>query len=248
MVLGIFATSLATVSLPTMSRLVVTGDIQGLRNNFISTLRHVAILVIPGSVGMAVLAWPIVAIIFQTGRYDSIAVNWTARTLSYQAIGLLFIATNRIMMQCLYALKDYKRPVYAAALGMIANIGLSILLMKPLGTSGIALANGLASLVSLAFLAAVLNKQVNGLPWRRVIGGWFSMGTASMLMGIFAYLLARYLDLSNFKGSISTSLRLFPLISASALVYAVLLFLLKVPETYLIRDAIWRKLKTKFSS
>lgn len=247
MVLGIFATSLATVSLPTMSKLVVAGDMQGLSNNFVGTLRHIAILVIPGSVGMAVLAWPIVAIIFQTGRYDLVAVNWTATTLSYQAVGLLFIATNRIMMQCLYALKDYKSPVYASLLGMIVNIGLSILLMKPLGTSGIALANGLASLTSLAFLVVILNKQINNLPWHRVMGGWLSMSIAAALMGVFSYFGAWYLDLGSFKGSIGTSLRLFPLIGLSALFYAVLLFLFRVPEIHLIRDTIWRKLRIKFN-
>ena len=242
MVLGIFATSLATVSLPTMSNLVVAGDIQGLRDNLISTLRITAILVIPGSVGIAVLAWPIVAIIFQTGRYDSVAVNWTAGTLVYQAVGLIFIATSRVATQCIYALKDYKKPAYAALLSMGSNIILSVILMKPLGTAGIALANSMASVVGLIFLVLTISSKIDKVSWKLVIGSWCSSGVAAALMGGFAYLGVGYLGLRTFVGLVDTSLKLFPLIGACILVYVLLLFLFRVPEITSIKRMVLRKI------
>jgi putative peptidoglycan lipid II flippase len=243
MVLGIFAASVATVSLPTMSRLVESGDAQGLRASLASALRGTAVLVIPGSVGMAALAVPIIALIFQTGRYDSAAVSWTARTVAFQAVGLLFIATGRIAAQALYALKDYKRPAYAALLGMGVNVACSILLMGPLGTAGIALANGVASLAGLVFLALALRRRMGRLPLREVLGGWAVMAAAAGVMGALAWWGARAMGLGVFRGLGGSSLRLFPLIALCALVYAGLLFAFRVPEARSCRDMVLRRLR-----
>ena len=242
MVLGIFAASVATVSLPAMSRLVDAGDLPGLRTSLAGALRGTAVLVIPGAVGMAVLAGPIIAVIFQTGRYDTTAVGWTAHTVAYQAVGLLFIATGRIVAQCLYALKDYKRPAYAALFGMVVNVVCSILLMGPLGTAGIALANAAASLAGLAFLTVALHRRAGQLPFGAVLGGWSSMASAAALMGALAWAGARALGLERFRGLWGSSLRLFPLIALCAAVYAGLLFAFRVPEARSFKDLVLRKL------
>jgi len=244
MILGIFTASVATVSLPAMSRLVEAGDADGLRASLAGALRGTAVLVIPAAVGMAVLAGPIIAVIFQTGRYGAAAVAWTAHTLAYQAVGLLFIATGRIVAQCLYALKDYKRPAYAAMFGVLVNIAASIALMGPLGTAGIALANGVASLAGLVFLTAALRRRMVRPPYREVLGGWMAMGLAAGLMGALAWAGARWLDLGTFRGLGPTSLRLFPLIALCSLVYAALLFAFRVPEAQTLKAVVLRRLRS----
>jgi putative peptidoglycan lipid II flippase len=241
MVLGVFAASVATVSLPAMSRLVDQGDREGLRKSLADALRGTAVMVIPGAVGMAVLSRPIIAVIFQTGRYGAREVAWTASTLAFQAVGLLFIASGRITAQCLYALKDYRRPAYAALLGMGCNVVLSILLMRSLGTGGIALANGLASLVGLGYMVHGLRRPMPRLPWRQVLGGWGSMGAAALAMGILAWGGARTLGLERFRGLGSTSLRLFSLIALCAGVYGALLLAFRVPEGRNLLDLVRRK-------
>jgi putative peptidoglycan lipid II flippase len=242
MVLGVFAASVATVSLPAMSRLVESGDLKGLRANLAGALRGTAVLAIPGAVGMAVLASPILALVLQTGRYGAAAVAWTARTLMFQAVGILFIATGRITAQCLYALKDYRWPAYAALAGMAANIILSILLMGPLGTGGIALANGLASLVTLTVITLRLGGRLGDLPFREVLGGWGSMGLAAGVMGFLALQGSRFMALSAYHGALATGLRLFPLIGGCALAYGGLLLLLRVPEARLLLAGLQRRL------
>jgi putative peptidoglycan lipid II flippase len=245
MILGVFAASIATVSLPAMSRLADAGDKAGLRASLASALRGTAVLALPGAVGMAVLARPIIALIFQTGRFDSRAVAWTASTLAFQAVGILFIATGRITAQCLYALKDFRLPAYAGLAGMVVNIVLSILLMKPLGTGGIALANGLSSIVGLALMTLALRRRLPDLPWREVGGGWASMGLASACMGALAFGGCRILHLETFHGLAGASLRLFPLIALCALAYGSLLGLFRVPEGTLILQMVRRKVMRK---
>jgi len=250
MVLGLFSTSLATVSLPTMSRLMDAGDTDGLRSALAGALRGTAVLAIPASVGMAVLAQPIIYVLLGIGRYDAHAVSWTATTLAYQSVGLLFIATSRIVAQCLYAMKDYRTPAYAALFGMIVNVGLSLLLMwhigpdgTILGTRGIALANGLSSLAGLGFLSFRLSRRLQNPPFARVLGAWFSMGLAAALMGLGTWWAARQLSLFQFRGAWQTSLRLFPLIGVAAGVYYGLLLLLRVAEAQDLTRLALRKLR-----
>ncbi len=244
MVLGIFAASVATVSLPAMSRLVESGDLPGLRTSLASALRGTAVLVIPGSVGMAVLAGPIIALIFQTGRYGNSAVAWTAHTVAFQAAGLLFIATGRIAAQCLYALKDYKRPAYAALLGIVVNVAASIALMGPLGTGGIALANGAASLAGVFFLTVSLRRRLGALP---LPGGAGRAGPAwpwpRPSWAPWPALGSLWLGLGAFRGLGHMSLRLFPLIALCALVYAALLFAFRVPEVQALKAMALRRLR-----
>lgn len=242
MVLGLFTASVATVSLPAMSRLVDAKDLDGLRRSLATALRGTAVLAIPASIGMAVLARPIVALIFQNGLFDAQAVDWTARTLAFQAVGILFIAAGRIIAQCLYALKDYRTPAYAALVGVAVNIVFSILLMKPLDTGGIALANGLSSLVGLGLLTYSLRRRLSNLPYRKVLVGWALMILAAAAMGLLARYGGKIIDVFTFHHVVGTSLRLFPLILASTLFYFLLLMLLRVDEAWGVLALAKRKL------
>lgn len=230
LILGLFAASVATVSLPAMSRLVDAGDYDGLRASLASAIRGTAVLAIPGSIGMAVLAHPIITIIFRTGRFGAEAVQWTATTLAFQAVGLLFIATGRITAQCLYALKDYRTPAYAALASMITNVAMSILLMGPLNTGGIALANSFASILGLSLMTWSLRKRLGKLPFGRVGKGWLLMGSAAALMGLLAFFGGTTMGLFAPHGRLGISLRLFPLIGLCAGVYFGLLMWMKVDE------------------
>ena len=64
----------------------------------------------------------------------------------FQSLGLVFVAAQRLGNQALYALKDYRGPATLAGFTLLLNVALSLALLSPLGTGGLALANGLASL------------------------------------------------------------------------------------------------------
>ncbi|MBI4911363.1 MAG: murein biosynthesis integral membrane protein MurJ [Acidobacteria bacterium] len=246
LVLGLFSASLATVSLPAMSRLADEGDLEGLRGSLASALRATALMAIPASVGLAVLARPILALIFQSGRYGEAAVAWTAATLPYQALGLLFVATSRISVQALYALKDYRGPALAALLGFGLNLPLSWILMHRLGTSGIALANSLASIAGLAFVAWRLHRRLGQLPLGSVGRGWGAFSLGAACMGALAWGLGLGVDVFTFHGPGGTALRLLPLIAVSGGFYFLLLRMVRVPEAGALWAALAGKLRAIF--
>lgn len=226
MVLGLFAVSVATVSLPAMSRLAEAKDHRGMTEALGVAWRGTAFLAIPGAVGMAVLGQPIVALIFQKGHFDAAAVSWTAWTLAFQAVGLPFIAASRIGAQALYALKDYRGPAQAAVMSMGANLALSWWLLGIWGTGGIALANGLASLVGLGWILWRLRGRMT-VPSLFTAVGWTLFALASLPMGLAALWGGRALGLfGNYQGVPATALRLLPLIAFSSAVYFGLLVLI----------------------
>lgn len=238
MVLGLFAVSVATVSLPAMSRQAEAGDLRGLKDSLGSAWRGTAFLAIPGAVGMAVLAQPIIALIFQKGRFTATDVSWTAWTLAFQAVGIPFIGASRIGTQALYALKDYQGPAQAAVLSMAVNLGLSWWLLQLWGTGGIALANGLASVVGLGWILLRLHRRMD-VPLLFTGVGCALFTFAALPMALVAVLGGRSLGLFGpFQGVTATALRLLPLIGASAGVYFLTLRALGNREAGLL----WRKL------
>jgi len=246
LVLGLFAVSVATVSLPTMSRQASEGDVPGVSSSLGEALRGTAFMVIPGAIGMAVLATPIIAFIYHKGAFGAEAVAWTSATLPYQALGLIFIASARVSTQALNAMKDYSGPALAAIIGFVCNVAFSLLLMRPMGTNGMALANSLAALAGLIFQAWRLRYTLGHLPIKNVASGWLKMGCAAAVMGTVAWYGSTLLTIHDpfaFQGTIATVWRLFPLIAACGTLYFGLALFFRIPEAKSLFNAVLKKIK-----
>jgi len=123
------------------------------------------------------------------------------------------------------------------------NILFSLLLMKPLGTGGMALANSLAALVGLVFLEWRLRRALGQLPYRAVLSGWglFTLGATGM--GLLAFFGGRLVDVFTYRGFSGTGLRLFPLMALASLGYFALVKVLRVKEAEELTAMIRRKLR-----
>ena len=66
---GMFSVAIATVLFPSLSRLATRGDMEGFRRTVSTRLRQIAFLLIPAAAVSAVLAEPIVRILFQRGHF-----------------------------------------------------------------------------------------------------------------------------------------------------------------------------------
>ena len=243
MVLGLFAMSLATASLPALSRQAEAKDWDGMRSNLTEALGATGLFVIPASIGLAVLAHPICALIFRTGAYNSAAANWTATTIVFQCVGLLFVATSRIGTQALYALKDYRGPVVIAVASMVLNVLLSLLWLRSLGTGGLALANGVSSLAGLIFLVFRLKPRLPQMPAVPVLKTWMISLLGATLMGLLAWRGIAWLGLGTPMQRLALALRLLPFIALCAALYGGMMMLLGHPQA----RTIGQKLFSRFS-
>jgi putative peptidoglycan lipid II flippase len=103
---------------------------------------------------------PIVNILFQRGKFDYAATVGTAQALLFYSLGIWSIVGVRVTTASFYSMQDTKTPVKIAVVALVANILFSLLLMKPLKHSGLALANSFASMVNFSLLLIFLRKKL----------------------------------------------------------------------------------------
>jgi putative peptidoglycan lipid II flippase len=155
-VLGIYVFAFSTVSLTTLSRQAGDGDLAGFRATLTEVMRLVSFITIPSTVGLILLAGPLVDLILVGGRFDAESRRLTISALYGHLPGLYFVGISRVLVSAFYAFKDVWTPVRLGAASMVLNAGLSYALSKtPLEHAGLAWASTLAAVFQwlLLFLA-----------------------------------------------------------------------------------------------
>ncbi|MGV3591014.1 MAG: murein biosynthesis integral membrane protein MurJ [Gammaproteobacteria bacterium] len=151
--LGGLAIAIATVILPTLSRIHSRGDETEFRSTLQWGLRCVLALGLPASVALIVLAEPLVTTLYQRGEFDAATVLPVARALQAFSIGLVAFMAIKILASAYFSRQDTRTPVRYGVISMVSNMVLNLLFILPLGHVGIALATGIAALVNAGLLA-----------------------------------------------------------------------------------------------
>lgn len=178
--LGIFAISAVTVMMPKLSRQAVEQRLDDMKASLWLSLRLVWFVTVPAMVGLIVLREPIVALLFERGAFSSDSTRLTADALLWYSTGLWAYAGLRILLAMFYALQDAYRPLKAAAVSMVVNLGTGVMLMRIMGHSGIALAAALAAMLNVVLLVVMLRRQIGPL------GGWKMMPAIGRILGCAA--------------------------------------------------------------
>ncbi|MDP2863597.1 MAG: murein biosynthesis integral membrane protein MurJ [Desulfobacterales bacterium] len=228
--LGIFAISAATAIFPALSRQASGNDMGAFRETFDYSIRIVLFITFPCMIGLIVLREPIVALLFKRGEFDAQTAALTAQALLYYSMGLWAFASVRIVVSMFYALRDTRTPVITALISFLANVVLSLLLMKPLKHGGLALATSLSSMLNVALLLLALDIKIGSLGLKRLKESVFKIAACSLIMGGIVWGLASFImhtENLSFIGQLSgvTCCILTGIVS-----YAVLSFLIKSPE------------------
>ncbi len=115
-------------------------------------LRWVLLLGLPASLGLALLAEPLVATLFLSSAFGADDVRMTALSLAAYAAGLTAFMAIKVLAPAYYARHDVRSPTRFALVTLGANLGLSLALMAPWGHAGLALATSLAGLINAGLL------------------------------------------------------------------------------------------------
>jgi putative peptidoglycan lipid II flippase len=181
--LGIFAVALGTAVLPTLSRQAANGNYSELKETFSEALRLIFFLTLPAMAGLLVLRQSIVVILFQRGAFDAQTSKLTADALLYYGMGLWAYSAVRILLPTFYALQNTWVPVKSAVVSIGVNIAFGIILMRPMGHCGLALATALASILNFGLLTLSLNFQLGAFRWAQIVGSISKSLICSGLMG-----------------------------------------------------------------
>lgn len=234
---AIFALALATVVLPVMAEQASTKDHQGVANTLDLSLRLGAFIIIPASIGLAVISGPFIHLAFEHGEFTADDTARTSGMLIMFCVGLWAMAGLRLVVQTFYAFEDMKTPLKAASLGMAVNLVGCFMLPRFFGVGGIPAAISLAAIINLFYLAYHLPVIVGRVDFYDVQRTAVLSVLASMPMAGLA-LFVRRLSLWEEPGMIAAKIGLLAAVVAGGiLLYALPARILGMPELRMLMDA-----------
>ncbi len=161
--IGIFGVSLATATLPAVARAFARGDMAAFGRTARDSLRLAWFLALPASAGLAVLASPIIALIYQHGRFSAHDTAQTALALQAYSVGLAGYAAIKVLTPCFLALGLPRTPMRIGFIGIGVNLALNLVNARVLGLghAGLALATSAVALVNFLQLMVALSRRVD---------------------------------------------------------------------------------------
>ena len=192
--IGLFGASIATAVLPAVSRHAAAGDADAMRRTVSRGLALMLVLNVPATLGLIVLATPIVQLLFERGRFLPADTAATANALRLYAVGLAGYSAVRIASPTFYAIGESRVPAMVSGVAILVNIAASVLLVRAIGFAGLALGTSLAAIANAALLLWLLRRRLGGLDARRLSGMLAKIGASAIVMAIAAAAIQRGMD------------------------------------------------------
>lgn len=245
--LGVFAGSIAIAVFPTMTTHAARNEMTDFKKTMSMGIRAILLIIIPASVGLAVLSIPIVRLLFEHGEFTGESTRITAYALIFYCVGLFAHAAVWVVTRAYYSLQDTLRPVLVAVSTIFLNIFLNkIFLMMGLEEKGLALAFSVTGIYNLVILLIFLRKKIGGLDLKKIIRSFVLITVSSAFMGAAAYGASYYLEtILDLSSKFNQMLQVGISIVAGLAVFVVSMLMWKLEETEMVMGIIRRKLKRK---
>src|SRR5207247_6695950 len=190
---GMFSVAVATVLFPSLSRLAARGDLDGFRRTVGAGVRQIAFLLVPASVAAAVLAEPIVRLVYQRGHFTAAQTPVVAAALAAFAAGLTFNGAMLMLNRAFFSLQSNWIPTMIA----LGNLGLNAALdaaFYRFGTWGIPLSTSVVNVAGTAALLWLLRRRIERIEFTETAMAALRILPASALLAGVAYGVWRGLD------------------------------------------------------
>ncbi len=168
--LGVFGVAIGTVTLPLLARSAALGHREDFRTALARGIRLVFFLTVPASVGLWMLADPILSIIYEHGKVVPNDIVQSAAALRYYAIGLAAYAGMKVLAPAFYAIGKRKTPMMISFLAIGMNYGLNSLFTRwGYGHRGLALSTGCVALTNFCLLYWFMRKEIVQLQTKKLL-------------------------------------------------------------------------------
>lgn len=239
--LGVFTIAVATVVFPEIARLAARADREGMRHAYGQGMRLILAITIPAAIGLIVLAQPVLVVLFEWGRFDVRDVERTTPVLVIFACTVPLYSLAIFSTRCFHSMKDTRTPVRMAWWAFVANTVLSLLLMFPLGTIGLALANLGSSALQGIGLTLWLRRREHAFTGARLARACARIALAAVGMALAVWVIGPLAGGAIFADNKLQALWAVVIgIPVGMGVYFGLLWVLRFEDLYLVRQALRR--------
>ena len=244
--IGLFGVSIATAVLPAVARHAAVDDRQAVSKTVARGITLMLMVTVPASVGLFVLATPIVQLLLERGHFlraDTIA---TAAAVQCYAIGLVGYSAARIASPVFYALRRSRMAVILSTVTIVVNLALSVILVRWIGFRGLALATSLAAIVHGGLSLVLLRRQLGRIGGGQLATSFLKIAAASAVMALVVTVALR--EVSSWvpgAGAGSQLVRLTVTIGFGLMAVALSAKLLRISEFDEVVDRIRERLRQR---
>jgi putative peptidoglycan lipid II flippase len=243
--LGVFGVALGTVALPLLARMAATGNMPVFRSELARGMRLAFLLTIPASIGLIVLAEPIISVLYQHGRFGAYETAESAGALRFYAIGLCGYAALKVLVNAFYAIDRRKTPMVVSFLAVALNLVLNFVFTRELGWGhrGLALSTACVATTNFLILYFLMRSHLGRLESRAMFALLWKLALASLVLLALSgagahYLLGGWASQAFWPKCASLLL----VIAASAVGFFVCANALRIHEVHDILAAVKRRL------
>jgi putative peptidoglycan lipid II flippase len=187
--MGIFGYAISGAILPRLSRFAARGEHEELKRMLSFAIRLSLFISLPCTVGLILLAHPLVKLIYEHGQFTSYDTLLTGNILIGFSVFLVGMIGMQIITPVFYALKKPREPIAGAAVAFVANlIGTLVLVAPYIWYNSIAQVSGPLSLFGPPETVAALP-----FPWTvEYVGAGVAFASAMAATAAMVYLLIRF--------------------------------------------------------
>jgi putative peptidoglycan lipid II flippase len=184
---GIFGVALGLASLSVMSKQAVRNDINAIKETLNYSLRIIFFISLPVTVGLVVLRYPIVSILFEREAFTKTAAVACSRVVLCYGLGIISYLSLKVITQCYYSIQDTKTPVKTGTAMVILNFFLNITLMIFMREAGLALATAICATLNMVVLLILLSKKLKGIDFNDLLFSFMRNLLSAVVMGVFCW-------------------------------------------------------------
>ena len=201
----------------------------------------ILIITIPATIGIMLLAKPMVFLFFQRGAFDDLATTMTSGALVFYAIGLVGASLRLMLNKVFYSFQDTRTPMINGAIAVGLNVVLNLILIKSMQHRGLALATSISTTISTAILFISLRKKLGHIGLGNMAATFIKTLVSALVMGGVVYLLYFKLGALLPDVKIVQMIMLLVSVAVGAIVYFILCLLFRIKEMKLLVRSIIRR-------
>jgi putative peptidoglycan lipid II flippase len=244
--IGVFGVAIATATLPPLSRSRARNDLVEFRKTLAHSVALVFFWCIPSAVGLAILGRPIVALIFEHGKFTAFDTVQTANALAAYSIGLAGYAAVKVLSPAFYALNDARTPMLISLASIAVNYLMNSLLVGPFGHVGLAFSTSTVALVNFLLLALLMRKRLGRLEGRGLGKTILLVGVASAAMAATVWIMTKAVTSLPIDGFLLRLVQVLASMGSAAIVFYLSCRSLKIKELDDAVQAIGRRYFRRF--
>ncbi len=185
MVISVFVMAITTVVFPMIAKAFNKNDTEQIREIMGEGINIILIITVPATVGIVILAEPVVKVFFQRGAFDKTATLMTSQALIFYSLGLVSSSLRIMLNKVYYSYQDTITPMINGVLAVVVNLIFNIILVKYMAHAGLALATSISAIITTIFLFMNLKRKMkDSMDFKNYLICFIKTLIAAIIMGL----------------------------------------------------------------